>query len=90
MRWRAALREGCGVCVHVCTCSCHSAIHRVFSLSLESYFHQAHLLCCPQDTVERFHQLFKMLSKILSCLGFFLDACEILQHGAPMWESSGC
>lgn len=61
------------MCVHACTCICHSAIHTIFSISSESYFHQARLPCCPediQDTIERFHQFFKMFSK--SLFFFFL------------------
>lgn len=38
----------------------------------QSCFYQAHLPCCPHETVERLHQIFKMFSKNLLFFFFLL------------------
>lgn len=71
-----------GVCACPCTCICHSAIHTVFFISSESYFHQACLPCC-------FISFSRCLVKFFIYLFIFnLDVCQMLRHGIAMWESS--
>lgn len=60
-RWRSEGAWG-SVCMHAHVCVTVQSI--LFSPS-QSHFYQACLPCCPQETVETLHQIFKVFSKYI-------------------------
>lgn len=85
--WRAALRKGSGVCVH---------IHMYWSYSCCSWSFLHFLQVTSSNWIER-QRTFISFSRYLVNFYFFyflflffcnLDICQMLQHSNTMWESS--